>query len=387
MNNKKILYVLDTISIGGAELSVLELIKNIQEFDIIVCVIYKAKNELLIEFNHYAKNLILFNIPHRFGFFSASIKLKRVIQQERPILVHANHFRSEIIARIVVPSFKIPLVCTLISDSHSKDRYNLLSKKEVIKLEFYRFINKVTANRANLFLSVSNAIVIPNMKYLGIPKGKIKVIPNGRDVCKYNNAVPIERTSLNLSSEDILIVSNSRVIRSKGFDEIFMAFNVLLQNFRNIKLIIVGDGFDMSYYKSICNKLKIEESVTFLGRRKDIPEILKACDIFWFASHYEGSPGVVIEGMLSKIPIIASDINPNIENLVHKNNSLLFKMGDYLDLASQTRFLLENWSLKSKLTSNAYDLAKQKFDIRTIARNHEIEYKALIESYLNLKTF
>src|SRR5690606_16370165 len=110
--------------------------------------------------------------------------------------------------------FHIPLIGSLISDTYSRDRYKLVSFREKVKLEFIRILNKTTASRSDFYISVAEAIVKPNQQYLGISPEKIKVIPNGRDVQKYNEAVPIDRKYiLNiLKPSDKIIVSNSRVI-------------------------------------------------------------------------------------------------------------------------------------------------------------------------------
>ena len=381
---KKVLFVLDTLGVGGAEISVVELVKHITQFQVSVCVIYKSSHELLDQLISQGINVKLLQIEKRFGFLEAVLKLRKVLKEEKPDIVHANHFRSEIISRIIVPFFKIPLLGTLISDSHSRERYELVSRRERLKLEIYRYMNKVTVFRCNFFLSVSNSIVEPNIKYLNIPKNKISVIPNGRDITKYLNIQPIKRELINnsIGPNDILIVSNSRVIKSKGFDEIFKAFRILTKKFNNLYLIIVGDGYDFEKYKEFCSKLRIQHKVVFLGSRLDMAEILKACDIFWFASHYEGSPGVIIEGMLSKLPIIASNISPVTENLIHGKNSLLFEMGSEIDLTCQTEFLLQNWEIKDSLVNNSFQLALEKFDIKKIALMHEDIYQSIINREL-----
>lgn len=376
------LFTLDSLSLGGAELSVLELVKNLQSVEPIVCVTYRAEHQLKNEFEKAGIKLIFLNITERFGFSLGIKKLKRVISTEMPDLVHATHFKTEIISRLAVPGFNIPLIGSLISDTYSKERYSLVSYRERIKLELYRLLNKITSNRSDYYISVAEAIVKPNQKYLGIPSSKIMVISNGRDVQKYVSALPASRTDLFacLKPSDILIVSNSRVIKSKGFDEMLSAFSLLCNERSDLFFLVVGDGYDLDNYKALSHQLGIQDKVIFIGNRTDVPEILKACDIFWFASHYEGSPGVIIEGMLSRLPIIASDIPPVLENLSDGHNALIFPKGDVNGLVNKTLYLLDNWNIRSRLTDNAYRLASTKFNINILAREHESFYSKVILS-------
>jgi len=378
----KVLFTLDTLSLGGAELSVLELVKNLRNVEPVVCVTYRATHHLQGEFESAGIKVFFLNITERFGFVKGINKLKQVIRSEMPDLVHATHFKTEIISRMAVPGFDIPLIGSLISDTYSKERYSLVSSRERIKLELYRLLNKITSHRSDYFISVAEAIVKPNQRYLSIPANKIKVIPNGRDVQKYAGALPALRSDLyhSLKPSDKVIVSNSRVIKSKGFDEMFSAFSLLCNQRSDLFFLIVGDGYDLNEYVALSLQYGIQDKVVFLGNRTDVPQILKACDIFWFASHYEGSPGVVIEGMLSRLPIIASDIPPVLENLSDGINALIFSKGDVDGLVSKTLYLLDNWDIRSNLTENAYELASKKFNIELSARQHESFYSDVISS-------
>lgn len=377
---KKVLFTLDTISLGGAELSLLELVANLTEFEPIVCVTYQSSQHLRKKFQDYGIKLIYLDIAKRFGFIEGVAKLKKVIEKEKPDLVHSTHFRTEIISRLAVPSFNIPLIGSLISDTYSKDRYRLVSSREKFKLELFRILNKLTAYRTDFFISVSEAIVKPNQKYLGIPSRKIKVIPNGRNTREYSNAQPFDRHSIfpQINMSDKVIVSNSRVIRSKGFDEIFKAFSLLCKNRTDLYLLIIGGGEQLEHYKLLSQKYEIDTRVQFLGNRSDMAALLKACDIFWFASHYEGSPGVIIEGMLAQLPIIASNIGPVLENLSDKVNALLFSKGNAVELADKTLYLLNNWEERKSMTEKAYQLAVVKFCIKEIAKTHENFYNEVI---------
>lgn len=316
----------------------MELVKNLKGFDIFVVVIYKAKHGLRPDFESLGVKLYFLNIPDRFGFGKATKMLKELIKEIQPDLIHATHFRTEVISRLALLSSSIPLIGTLISDTYSKDRYALVSQRERVKLELYKWLNRFTAFRSNLFISVSKAIVEPNKRYLWIKDSKIKIIPNGRDVSLYTNAKPYPRESLfpTISPQDKILVSNSRVIKSKGFEEIFQAFKILRQNQEKVYLLVIGDGLDLPLYQRFCEENVLSDRVQFLGSRMDMASLLKSADIFWFASHYEGSPGVVIEGMLSQIPIISSDIPTVTENLVHNENAILFKKGDWQDLVENS---------------------------------------------------
>lgn len=380
---KKVLFLIDSLAVGGAEISVLEVVKNLRCHQPIVCVVYASKHVLTAEFENAGAKLYFFDISKRFGFGQAVEALRRVIDLEKPDLVHTTLFKSEIIGRLAISRYKIPLVGSLISDTYGRERYALVSKRERLKLNLYKILNRFTAHKVDLFISVSHAIVAPNCRYLAIPKEKVIVVPNGRDIERFDQAEVYPKIQIaDVGHQSpTFIVSNSRVIRSKGVDEMFHAIKLLIEDFPSVYLIMVGDGFDFEYYKGLSAEMKIDQHVVFLGRRNDIPSLLKSCDIFWFASHYEGSPGVVIEGLLSGIPMIVSDIDPVLENVEHGKHALIFKRGDHLDLAAKTRSLLNNPEIGKSLVKEASATARKKFDIRKLVEQQEEVYAGLIRKH------
>lgn len=379
----KILFVIDTVSCGGAELSVLEVAKNLQQFHPIVAVVYEAQNGLKESFEQAGIPLVFFGISKRFGFGEGIKQLKALIQQEKPVIVHATNFKSEIISRFAVPPFGIPLVGSIISDTYSKERYALVSYRERVKLNMYKLLNRITAKRVNKFVAVSKAIISPNMNYLKQPRNKFVVVPNGRNTAIFTRQLEANRSILfpEIPDNSKIIISTSRVIRSKGFDEMLIAFKSLLDKFPFLFFVVAGDGFDFDFYQLKSKSIGMEGKIIFLGRRNDIPNLLLNSDIFWFPSHYEGSPGVVIEAMLAKIPIIASDIPPVLENLKDEENALICKKGDVESLIEKTEILINNPYLGKKLADKAFELGVKKFDIIKLTANQESVYLDLITQY------
>jgi len=381
LTKKKILFVIDTVSFGGAELSVFEVAKNLKQFTPIVAVVYKAPNGLRESFEQAGIPLVFFGISKRFGFGEGIKKLKALILKEKPVIVHATNYKSEIISRFAVPAFGIPLVGSIINDTYGKERYALVSRRERLKLEMYRALNKWTSHKIEKYISVAECIIEPNCSYLDIPKEKMVIVQNGRDLSKYLPAEPLDRKDIvpDTQQGDIFVVSNSRVVRHKGFEEMFGAFEILAEKYPRFFFIVVGNGFDWEAYQDKARKMKDGNRIIFLGPRLDMPNILKACDIFWFPSYYEGSPGVVIEAMLCKIPIIGSNIPSILENIIDGENGIICDKGSIASLTEKTEYVIENPELGERLADQAYQLGVDKFDIKKLTVKQENVYLELIE--------
>ena len=75
----------------------------------------------------------------------------------------------------------------------------------------------------------------------------------------------------------------------------------------NAKLLLIGDGPYLFNIKRSVSELRIEDSVFFLGRRNDVPQLLQAMDCFVLPSRFEGLPIVGVEAQAAGVPCIVSD--------------------------------------------------------------------------------
>ena len=76
------------------------------------------------------------------------------------------------------------------------------------------------------------------------------------------------------------------------------------------------------------SQLQINEIVHFLGLRHDIPQILKASDIFCFTTLFEGFPNALLEAMTMSLPIVTTDFEGVDELITDGINGRIVAMGD-----------------------------------------------------------
>ena len=75
------------------------------------------------------------------------------------------------------------------------------------------------------------------------------------------------------------------------------------------QFIIVGEGRLRSMLEGLAVELEIDQSVSFLGMRKDIPAIMAAIDVLVLSSLYEGLPLTLLEGMAAARPVVSTAVN------------------------------------------------------------------------------
>jgi len=133
---------------------------------------------------------------------------------------------------------------------------------------------------------------------------------------------------------------------------------------------------DEKYLESLKAKVSdmgLENRVIFTGFTKDVNEHIKLCDVSVLATPMETFGLVVIESMINKVCVTATNKGGPLEIIDDKVDGLLFdRTSD--DLAKKIKLLYDDPHYKEKISSNAYDKAKVKFDFKK--QNEEL-YKVM----------
>lgn len=130
-------------------------------------------------------------------------------------------------------------------------------------------------------------------------------------------------------------------------------------------LILVGDGDLRQQLQQRVDAAGLQAHVHFLGWRTDTPDLLRASDIFVLPSrwgrHAAGHSGAL---MGTGLPVVVSDIPGNRHLVEHKQQGLLFAMGDSAALADALSKLIVNPDLRASLGKNARQKVEEQHDIR-----------------------
>ena len=131
----------------------------------------------------------------------------------------------------------------------------------------------------------------------------------GFDISKYDNVsvdVTEKRKNLGVGPDDVLVLSAGELMTRKNHEIMIEA--IALANNPKIKYVICGIGDRLEFLKGLAVKLGVGDKVSFIGLRYDIPELLRAADIFAHPSKREGLGIAPLEAMASGLPIVTSNI-------------------------------------------------------------------------------
>ena len=188
------------------------------------------------------------------------------------------------------------------------------------------------------------------------------VIPTGIDLTPFKKADGAALRATWNWHDDKIIISAGRLAEEKNWVTLLRAFSIAQQSQPNLRLVLLGDGPQADSLRQLAEELGVGERVVFLGKVPfhEVPNYLKAADLFAFASVTETQGLVTLEAMAAGLPVVAVD-GAGTKDILQDGKQGFLTQNDPQDLANGIIRMVENPGLLSKFksaalrTSRAYD--------------------------------
>lgn len=170
-------------------------------------------------------------------------------------------------------------------------------------------------NRADRIVAVSDYVKNDLSGKYKVRSKKIVTIPNASVFrkTKYEN-VPWEYGAK-------AVVCVGRLDPVKQHERLIRAFVYVCQRQEAAKLILVGDGNQMNYLKSVRKRMGIEKNVIFTGGSSDVGYYLQHARVFAMSSRVDGFPNAMVEAMAYGVPVVTTDSYGGCGEIVGKTES------------------------------------------------------------------
>jgi glycosyltransferase involved in cell wall biosynthesis len=173
-----------------------------------------------------------------------------------------------------------------------------------------------------------------------------------------------------------VVLTVARLVPQKGIGHLIEAASLVREAF----FAVAGDGPDRAALEAKVQASGVSDSVALLGHRRDVPELLAACEVFVLPSLYEGLPVSVLEAFASAKPVVATNVGGTDEAVKDGSSGLLVPPADPAALAGAIRRLLADADLSRRLATEAREQFRREFSVEVMtSRTIEI-YEALSAS-------
>jgi glycosyltransferase involved in cell wall biosynthesis len=240
-----------------------------------------------------------------------------------------------------------------------------------------RVLEKITGHRV-VYAANSRAGARAVGEQLGVPAEHFNIVYNGVDVDRYGvgvGAAPI-RQELRVPAKAKLVVTVGRLTPEKDYPMLLE----VAHRCRDLPLrfIIVGYGELREQLLALSTRLGVNDSVHFLDLRRDVPQILRAADLFCFTSRHEGFPNAILEAMASGLPIATTRF-PSAEEVIEDGRSgLIVPAGDAEGMARALSKLLNHPAYAAGLARSARQQAEERFAMPRMVEETRRMYEGVL---------
>jgi glycosyltransferase involved in cell wall biosynthesis len=381
----KIAYLLGSLNRGGTETLLLDVFRNVIQNQLDAVGIYRETGNMESDF--LKCGVPVYKINFKKNLLKGLFDLRKTLKEEDVQIVHAQQPIDALFGRIASTGTSIKVLLTI----HGYDfEQNMLGK----------YILHYIIRRTDLNIYVSDTQrQYYQMKY-HLNSNKQKLVYNGISFDKLITAEVSEknksmtsyhpksihgvdiREELSLTHDSLLIgtVGNFNDVRTQI--TLCRFLNLLKKENVDFQFIFIGGRdenkpqlFDQCV--EYCTQNALSGSVSFLGIRNDVPQILPQLNAFIYSSEHDTFGLAVIEAMAVGIPVFVNDWNVMLEITQNGKFATLYKTDDEQDLLRKFMLFLQNRIAYQTLAIDAVDFVLQKYNI-------ELHIKNLKEVYYNI---
>jgi glycosyltransferase involved in cell wall biosynthesis len=262
----------------------------------------------------------------------AVLRLRRVLRDEQPDLIHLHTGRATWLGGLAARSLGLPALTTRRMDRPLGRGWRT------------RLVHR-HLTRASVAIS---AAVERRLREGGVPEERLRRVPSAVDPEELRSRKGRQATrAAEGAGEEIVVLSVAALVQGKGLDVLLHALATLAAEDLRPQLWIAGDGPERAVLEELAATLAVK--ARFLGRRRDVPDLLAACDLFVLPSRNEGLGVAALEAMAAGRAVVASRVGGLAEAVVDERTGLLVPPGDAASLARALARLAREPALRARL--------------------------------------
>lgn len=299
----RILHVLGTTNLGGAESRIMDLYRHIDRS--------RVQFDFLVHTNeegHFDKEIMelggrIFRVPRFriYNYFSYRKAFREFFREHHEFKMVQGHITST--AAIYLPIAKKAGISATIAHARSA------GVDKGLKGTMTRWLRRNLSKKTDYMFTCSRLAGISVFGEKAVEEGKTVFIPNAINCSAF--AYDEEkrgklRKELGLSDKYV-IGHVGRFHYAKNHEYLIRVFAELCKDSDKYAMILLGEGSGMEAAKMLVRELGIEENVHFLGNHRNVYDYYQAMDYFVYPSRFEGLPGTVVEAQTAGLRCVMSD--------------------------------------------------------------------------------
>jgi glycosyltransferase involved in cell wall biosynthesis len=355
---RRIAYVVGELGKGGAEYQLHELLRHLDRRA------FEPRVIVLAAGGYWAEPIRALGIPvvelPRTGSFDPRRlgRLRRELRTFAPDILHTIMWSGNSYGRLAALFLRIPLVIAAERNVIRRPRWQVLLE---------RALDRVT----DAYLVNCEAVAVELSERGGLPRRKIRVVPNGIDL----GALPpfaadrhAARRAAGLAPDRRLVAQVGRLAPQKDYPTFLRAAALVAREEPDVDFLAVGTGELRAELEALAAEIGLAARVHFTGLRHDVPALLAGVDVLALTSRYEGLPNVVIEAMATGAVVVATDVGGCRDLVVPGETGLLVSPGAPEEVAAAVLRVLRDPERARGMAVAARRRVEAGFTVEAMAR-------------------
>lgn len=374
----RVCYVSHASTLTGANRSLVDIVSRIGDLGVSPVVIVRNDGPLIPELEKHgieqyraSYNLTIANSDGKWwrdcvknaAYGPSARRIARLMRRMRVDIVHNNSLMFDG-GMAAAQMASLPYVCHIREFMQEDHGFQFLDEERTRKL----------SARSNHAIAISESIAKKFKNWFS--DGQLSAIPNGFDTERYR----IEHGTLLQDPVCHLLLAGS-ISAGKGQLDAVKATEELLRRGRNVHLTLAGSPRQDGSYERECLEYvaqhAIGENVSFLGFVHDLTQLKQKADISLTCSRFEALGRVTIEGMLAGCLVIGANSGATPEIVEDKVSGLLYRTGDYRDLADKIEWALDNVEQTRAMAAAGQAYAVERYDVKAYVEKLAAIYRSI----------
>jgi len=321
-------------------------------------------------------------------------KIKKIIRQFKPDIVHTHASKSGAIGRLAAKSCKVPIVIHTFHGHVFHSYFSKFMSSMVVKMETY------LATKTDAIVAVSDSQRKELTEVYKIaPAEKVFTVPLGFNLDKFSidqeNKRNIFRAKYGFAQSELLIGIIGRLVPIKNH-EMFLEVAAIIKERKdkntNVRFVIIGDGesraalqikaaelqLSCSYY---ITRPKEQTDIVITSWETAIDQALAGLDIIVLTSNNEGTPVSLIEAQAALKPVVTTNVGGVVDIVIHGQTGFITAVGDTVNFADYVQQLIDDPALRNSLGKNGHDNVIKRYSKQRLIN----DMKTLYHSFLKKK--
>ena len=375
MEKVKVLHLIASPVLGGAERVVLTLAKGLEKdkFNLLLGVFIDQR----VESNPFWQEAEKFGLPvHPIPFrtpydMKQLFELHKLFSTFRPHIVHTHGYKSNWLGIVMAKRFGIPIISTLHGWFHQNNiKTRIIAKIDQCLFKWFDLVIPVS-DKLRLFLAER-----------GVAEKKMVTIRNVPPVRKEQgggNSYQI-RKELQIPESSKIVGFVGRLEPVKGCALFLEAASIVCKSEPGVSFIVVGEGSERDALEAQVRKVGLNDRVYFCGFREDLMNIYASLDLYVLSSYNEGIPLTLLEAMAHRVPVVATAVGGVTEIIKDPINGVIVQPGDPQALADKIKESLADEQETQTRVDQAFNTIKADYNVDRWVQKFQDLYEKVVFS-------